>query len=182
MGKVVWHFTMSLDGFIAGPDDSMEWAFDAFRGESRNEIGEEVMNSTGAILAGRRWYDGAAPKYDGVAGIYGGRWQGPVFVITHRPEDVPDDPSVTFLADGIESAVATGLEAAGGKNLEIFGANTAHGVIAAGLLDEIVAHVAPVLLGDGVRLYGAPGAPSVRLERTALAASGKVADLRFEIA
>jgi dihydrofolate reductase len=181
MGHVVWHFTMSLDGFIAGPDDDMEWAFESFRGQPRNDVGEEVMKSTGAILAGRRWYDGAAPKYDGVAGIYGGRWQGPVFVITHRPDGVPDDPSVTFLSDGIESAVGTGLEAAGGKNLEIFGANTAQQVLSAGLLDEIVAHVAPVLLGDGVRLYGQPGAPTVRLQRTALAGSGKVADMRFKV-
>ena len=179
MGKVVWHFTTSLDGFIAGPDDAMEWAFDAFRDSPPNEVGDAVMNSTGAILAGRRWYDGAAPKSDGVAGIYGGRWKGPVFVITHRPDDVPDDPDVTFVSDGIESAVATGLEAAGDKNLEIFGADTARQVLAAGLLDEIVAHVAPVLLGDGVRLYDVPGADRVDLEPIVVRSAGKVVDLRF---
>ena len=181
MGEVVWHFTMSLDGFIAGPDDEMEWAFDAFRDAPPNEVGDAVMKSTGAILAGRRWYDGAAPKYDGVAGIYGGRWQGPVFVITHRPEDVPDDPDVTFLSAGIEDAVATARAAAGEKNLEIFGADTARQVLAAGLLDEIVAHIAPVLLGDGVRLYDVPGSRRIDLERTAVAESGGVVDLRFRL-
>ena len=181
MADVIWHATMSLDGFIAGPDDAMEWAFEAFRGPKRNEVGEEVMRSTGAILAGRRWYDGAAPKYDGVAGIYGGRWQGPVFVITHRPDDVPDDPSVTFLSGGIEDAVATGLRAAGGKNLEIFGANTAQQVLAAGLLDEIVAHVAPVLLGDGIRLYGGPGSKQAGLRLEQSTQSGQIVDLRFRV-
>ena len=179
MGEVIWHFTMSLDGFIAGPDDAMEWAFDAFRDSPPNEVGEAVMNNTGAILAGRRWFDGAAPKYDGVAGIYGGRWKGPVFVITHRPDDAPDDPDVTFVSDGIEHAVATGLDAAGGKNLEIFGANTARQVLAAGLLDGIVAHVAPVLLGDGVRLYEAAGGERIDLQRTAVDSTGEVVDLRF---
>ena len=179
MGRVLWHFTVSLDGFIAGPDDSMEWAFDAFKDSGPNEVGDEVMNATGAILAGRGWYDGAGGRYGRVSGIYGGRWKGPVFVITHRPDDAPDDPTVTWLSDWIESAVATGLEAVGEKNLEIFGANVARQVLAAGLLDEVIAHVAPVLLGDGIRLYDVPGGQRIDLEPTAFAESGRVADLRF---
>jgi dihydrofolate reductase len=139
------------------------------------------MRSTGAILAGRGWYDGAAGKYGRVSGIYGGRWEGPVFVITHRPEDLAEDPTVTAISDGIEAAVVTGLEAAGGKNLEIFGADVARQVLAAGLVDEIVAHVAPVLLGDGIRLYDVPGAERVDLERTALTEGGKVVDMRFRL-
>ena len=62
MTQVLWHITMSLDGFIAGPDDSMEWAFES---SGPNRIGEDVMHRTGAILAGRRWYDVATAKYDG---------------------------------------------------------------------------------------------------------------------
>ena len=81
MNKVLWHITMSLDGFIAGPDDTMDWAFDASSGG--NELADEIRRGTGAILAGRRWYDVATAKYDGVAGIYGGAWSGPVFVLTH---------------------------------------------------------------------------------------------------
>jgi dihydrofolate reductase len=92
---------------------------------------------------------------------------------------VPDDPTVTFVSDGIGSAVATAREAAAGKSVGIFGANVARQTIEVGLLDEIVVHVAPVLLGDGVRLYDGPGAGRVDLERTAVAKSGQVVDLRF---
>lgn len=179
MGKVIWHFTMSLDGFIAGPDDAMDWAFQASEPSSGVD---DVMRATGAILGGRRWYDVAAEKYDGVDGIYGGRWSGPVYVLTHRPEDVPEDPQVEFLSDGLEAALATAREAAGEKNVEIFGANVAQQCIAAGALDEIVVHLAPVLLGDGVRLYGSPGTPEVRLERTEVSTGGgQVTDLRFVV-
>jgi hypothetical protein len=83
---------MSVDGFIAGPEHSMDWAFEAFKDAGPNRLGEEVMNETGAILGGRGWYDAAPAKYDGVDGIYGGRWTGPVLVLTDRPQDAPDDP------------------------------------------------------------------------------------------
>jgi dihydrofolate reductase len=181
MDRVIWHITMSLDGFIAGRDHEMEWVFRAFRGAPPNEVGEQVRRETGAILAGRRWYDAASERYDGVAGIYGGRWSGPVYVLTHRPDDAPDDPTVTFVSDGIESAVATGRDAADGKNLEIFGADTARQCLEAGLIDEIVVHIVPVLLGDGVRLYDAPGAGPVELTSTASSESGQVLDLRFRV-
>jgi dihydrofolate reductase len=166
MTKIMWHTMMSLDGFIAGPDDSMDWAF---KNPGRSALADEVRDATGAILGGRRWYDVATAKYDGVAGIYGGRWTGPVFVLTHRPGD---DPTVTFLSDGLEKAVTRASEAARGKNVVIFGANTAQQCLEAGLLDEIVIHLAPVLLGEGVRLYG-PG-PQVELE-------GPITDLRFPV-
>jgi dihydrofolate reductase len=178
MRTTTWHITMSLDGYIAGPDDAMDWAFSA---GGPNPIAEEVKDNTGAILAGRRWYDVASRKYDGVRGIYGGAWTGPVFVITHRLSDAPDDPTVTFLSGDVRSAVATAREAAGDRGVGIFGANTARQCLDAGLLDEIVIHLAPVLLGDGVRLYGGPGMRSVELERTAVAESGQVTDLRFRV-
>jgi dihydrofolate reductase len=170
---------MSLDGFITGPDDSMEWAF---RYESPSRLADDVMNSTGAILAGRRWYDVASERYSGRQGIYGGSWEGPVFVLTHRPPHDPSDPGITFLSGGLEEAVATAKEAAGGKNLEIFGASVAAQCLDAGLIDEIVVHVAPVLLGDGVRLYGVAGERrQIELERTELVESGDLASLRFRV-
>jgi dihydrofolate reductase len=178
MSAVVWHVTMSLDGFITGPDDAMEWAF-AVSGPSA--MADEVMNSTGAIVAGRRWFDVATSRYSGVAGIYGGAWTGPVFVLTHRPAEIQDDPTVTVCSDGIANAVAAARRAAGDKNVEIFGANTAHQSLDAGLLDEIAVHIAPVMLGDGVRFYGGPDAATVALERTELAASGPMTDLRFAV-
>jgi hypothetical protein len=82
MSKLTWHVTMSLDGFIAGPDDSVDWAF-GHSGEP-NPVADAVRTSTGAILAGRRRHDVATRRYDGVAGICGGAWSGPVFVLTHR--------------------------------------------------------------------------------------------------
>jgi dihydrofolate reductase len=178
-GKVVWHLTMSLDGFVAGPDDTMDWVFELM--DTRSPVGDEVIETTGAILAGRRWYDLATSRWDGRAGIYGGEWTGPVFVLTHRPPDAKDDPGITFLSDGVEDAVATGLAAGEGRNLGLLGANTAQQVLDAGLLDEIVIHLAPVVLGDGIRFYGRPGAKQVKLERTLVAESGQLTDLRFRV-
>lgn len=178
MSSVIWHTMMSLDGFIAGPDDTMDWAF---RHGGRSALADETRDSTGGILAGRRWYDVASARYDGVAGIYGGRWTGPVFVLTHRPDDVPDDPTVTFVSAGIEDAISVARGAADGRAVGVFGANTAGQVVRAGLLDEIVLHIAPVLLGDGVRLYGAPGAAPIELERVERGDSEQVIDVRYRV-
>jgi dihydrofolate reductase len=177
-GMVLWHMTMSLDGFIAGPDHEMDWVFD-YNGPSA--IADEVMKTTGAILAGRRWYDSATSRYRGAEGIYGGAWTGPVFVLTHRPPNASEDAAITFLTDGIDNAVATARAAAEGKNVVIFGANLARQCLDAGLLEEIVVHLAPVLLGDGVRMYGRSGAGRVGLERTAVAEAGDLTDLRFRV-
>jgi len=177
-GKVLWHVTMSLDGFITGPDDAMDWAF-AY--DSPSAMADEVMATTGAILAGRRWYDVATSRYGGRDGIYGGAWTGPVFVLTHRPPDPPHDPEITFLSDGIDSAVATARAATEGKTLGIFGASTAQQCLEADLLDEIVVHLAPILLGDGVRFYGGRGIGPVDLEGIAVAESGQLTDLRLRV-
>jgi dihydrofolate reductase len=180
VSQVVWHVMMSLDGFIAGPDDAMAWAFEY---EGPNRMADEEMRSTGAILAGRRWYDVATERYSGRQGIYGGKWEGPVFVLTHRAADHDvSDPGITLLAGEIEDAVSTARDAAGDKNLEIFGANLAAQCLDAGLIDEIVVHVAPVLLGGGVRLYGEAGSRAqVRLEPTDRAVSGALQSLRFAV-
>jgi dihydrofolate reductase len=179
MSKAIWHVMMSLDGYIAGPEHAMEWAFEPDGGT--NSIADSVRAGSGAILAGRRWHDVAMERYDGVAGIYGGAWSGPVFVLTHNPGDQPGE-GVTFVSGTVEEAVAATKEAASGGDIVIFGAATAAQVLDAGLLDEIVVHVAPLLLGDGVRLYGAPGADSVPLERVELGASGQLTSMRFRVA
>ena len=185
-GKVLWHVMMSLDGFIAGADDEMDWVFEVDAGPSA--IADEIVETMGAILAGRRWYDMVTARYGrwegiyGRKGVYGGRWRGPIFVLTHRPSDVRDDAGVTLLSDGIDEAVATARAAAGGKNIVVFGASIAEQCLEAGLLDEIVVHMAPLLLGDGIRLYGRPGVGRVDLERTAVAESGQLTDLRFRVA
>jgi dihydrofolate reductase len=119
--------------------------------------------------------------YDGVDGIYGGQWQGPVFVLTHRPPTDTADDRVTFVSTSLADAVATARAAANGKNVVIFGANLAQQCLGEGLLDEIVIHLAPVLLGDGVRLFGGSDSKFVALRRTTLAESGQITDLRFSV-
>ena len=175
---VLWHVTMSLDGFVAGPEHGMEWAFES---DGPSRLADEVMATTGAILGGRRWYDVATARYRGVDGIYGGNWSGPVFVLTHDPPPGQHHPAVTFLSGGVEHAVVTAQQAAGDGNVEIFGANLASQVLHAGLLDEIVVHLAPVLLGDGVRMYEVAGRSPVRLERTTVEPAGQLTDLRFRV-
>ncbi|MGH9261324.1 MAG: dihydrofolate reductase family protein [Acidimicrobiales bacterium] len=190
MSKVIWHVTMSLDGFIAGPDDSMDWVVREWSDDGTttrdievdgSPVADEVMHSVGAILGGRRWYDVAERLYDGVDGIYGGQWQGPVFVLTHRPPDDTADDTVTFVSTPLPEAVAAARTAADGKNVVVFGANVAQQCLREGLLDEIVIHLAPVLLGDGIRLFAASDSKPVTLRRTTLAESGQITDLRFSV-
>jgi dihydrofolate reductase len=156
-GKVLWHFTMSLDGFVAGPNHAMDWMIGI---SSRPGLVEEYVETTGAVLGGRDGFD----AYPDVGGIYGGAWEGPVFVLTHHPEDAQPADGVTFLSCDVAEAVRIGLEAAGGKNLEVFSPTIGRQLLERGLIDEIDLHIAPVLLGDGIRLFDKPGGATVRLE------------------
>jgi dihydrofolate reductase len=177
-GKVVVNRSMSLDGFIAGPGDAMDWIFD-FMGPIEDEF-PEIMAATGAMLIGRRTYEvgkrmaenpsEVTPAYDG----------GAQFVLTHEPPDEPD-PAVTFLSGDIGEAVATALRAAGGKNLEVLGTDVAGQCLRAGLVDEILVYVLPVLLGDGVRFFSSPGLARIDLEPLDSTQSGAVTMLRFRV-
>jgi len=104
-----------------------------------------------------------------------------VFVLTHRPPDSDHHPAISFLSGDLSDAVAAAEAAADGKNVIVFGANLTLQCLHAGLLDEIVIHLIPVLLGDGVRLVGAPDLGTVTLERTLVAANGPITDLRFAV-
>jgi dihydrofolate reductase len=159
-GKVLWHFAMSLDGFVAGPGHSMDW-MTGFT--VRPGLSEEYIATTGAVLGGR---DG----WDVIAGTrpYGGAWQGPIFVLTHHPEDAEPTPGVTFLNCDVAEAVGIGLDAAAGKNLEVFSPTIGRQLLARNLIDEIDLHIVPVLLGDGIRLYDNPGGAPVRLAPAAV--------------
>ncbi len=185
-GKVVWHVTMSLDGFIAGPADAMDWIsrYSGPREASGIEaIMDEIINTTGAVLAGRRSYDvgrGKGQRAE-IRKAYGGAWAGPQFVLTHRAPDAPEDPTITFLSGDIRSAVTTALHAAKGKNVVVIGANVAQQCIQAGLVDEILVHLTPVLFGDGVRLYDRPWTLPIDLETTSVTQSGQLANLRFRV-
>jgi dihydrofolate reductase len=177
VSKVLWHTTMSVDGYIAGSGDEMDWIGDY---ELESPVGTEVLENTGAILAGRRWHDLAIERWDGRRGIYGGNWEGPVFVITHEPPAEPPDPEITFVGDGIERAITAAREAAGGRDVGILGASTAQQAVAAGLVDELVIHVVPLLLGGGIRLFG-PELQRVRLERLYVGQSVDATDFRFRV-
>ena len=177
MSNVVWHITMSADGYIAGPDDEMDWMGDY---ELESPVGTKVLENTGAILAGRRWHDLAFERWDGRHGLYGGQWEGPVFVITHEPPAEPPDPEIKFLSGGIDQAIATAREAAGGRDVGILGANTAQQAVTAGLVDEIVIHIVPLLLGGGTRLFG-PQHERVALEQLYVGQSGDAIDVRYGV-
>jgi dihydrofolate reductase len=174
--STICHHTISLDGFIAGPDDSIDWSFDYGQATS---LAGETMERVGAILAGRRWYDLARERWDGVDGIYGGNFEGQVFVLTHQPPEDSGDPRISFVSDGIQDAVATAQAAAEDKDVGIFGGELNRQCLQAGLLDEIVLHIVPVLLGDGVRLFG--DGDSVELERISLGEADRLTDLRFRV-
>jgi dihydrofolate reductase len=150
-GKVLWHFTMSLDGFVAGPNHEMAWmtgfSFPA-------ELVDEYVTTTGAVLAGRSGWDGGI----GDSRPYGGAWEGPIFVLTHHPEDAKPGKGVTFLNCPLREALRIGLDAAGGKNLEVFSPTIGRQLLGLGLIDEIDLHIAPILLGHGIRLYDNPAA------------------------
>jgi dihydrofolate reductase len=179
MGNVLWHITMSLDGFIAGRDDAMDWIF---RYPGPNPDVDNVLANLGAILAGRRSYEvGRKPGQSPAASRpYGGAWEGPVFVLTHKIPDEPD-PSVQFLTGDIRSAVATAQEAAGDRTVVLFGATVARNCLEAGLVDEVLVHVAPVLLGAGVRLFEAELAAPIELQAAGVLRVGQLTNLRFRV-
>ena len=180
-GKVVVNRSMSLDGFIAGPGDAMDWVFDFV---APDEF-PDVAAATGAMLIGRQTYEvgkrgietASRGKISGED--YGGGWSGPEFVLTHEPPD-PPVPEVTFLTGDIGAAVATALDAAGGKNLEILGADVAGQCLRRGLVGEILVYVLPVLLGDGIR-FSSPGLARIDLEPVSSTRSGAVTILRFRV-
>ena len=177
--------TMSLDGFIAAPNASLEyplgvggerlheWAFAAQswrerHGQSGGEdnedskIIEEATEATGAVIMGRKMFSGGEGPWEDDPNA--GGWWGddppfhvPVFVLTHHarePKPMEGGTTFTFVTEGIESALERAQAAAGEKNVAIAGgANVAQQYQKAGLLDEMQLHVAPVLLGGGVRLF-----------------------------
>jgi dihydrofolate reductase len=179
MEKLIWHTMMSLDGYIAGRDDDMGWVFGVDGGSG--ETVAEVLRSTGALLVGRRTQD-IEDRLQ--RGFYGGAFSGPFLVLMHDP---PAEPPVVkgvhgrFLDVGIEEAVSIAREAAGGRDVVVLGANIARQCIEAGLLDEIIIHVAPVLVGGGIRLFERPDGDPVRLIPTASIEEGETTVLRYSV-
>jgi dihydrofolate reductase len=179
MGSVFVHTMTSLDGFIAGPKDDMSWVF-GHVGDIPGAVVDEVIARTGAVLGGRRVYEvGRRVQRPEARGLFDGRWRGPHFILTHRPPTDETHPSYSFLSGDIGDAVATTLAAAGGRDVLVLGANVVNQCLGAGLVEEILMHVVPELVGDGVRLFDA----STRASLTTLdvSASGQVVNLRLRV-
>jgi dihydrofolate reductase len=192
MGKVVLDISMSLDGFIAGPNDN--------HGQPLGEGGEQLHDwiwrdssminnpdlmqggtagTTGAMLVGRRTYDlvdgwGGSHPIPGV----------PVFVLTHdMPAEHPEgETPLIFVTDGIQSAIDQAKAAAGDRNIYIIGgAKVAQQCIRAGLLDEIRLHLVHILLGSGARLFEDLGPEPIELEATSTIDAPGVTHLHFQV-
>ena len=202
MGKVLTGLSMTLDGFIAGPNDSPErilgdggerilaWYFggdtdyEMPSGEmtlkvspASAELLREVHRTIGALVQGRRTFD--------IANGWGGRHplDVPVFVVTHTvPQEwVYEGSPFTFITDGVESAVEQAKAIAGEKNVAVGAASITQQCIRAGLLDEIHIDLVPVLLGDGVRLFDHLGTGPIELESTRVIDAPGVTHLTFRV-
>ena len=162
MPRLIFAATCSLDGYLAGPGGDMSW-LTPHLGEE-NPHAERLLAGTGALLVGRRTYDGDDPnRGTEQEGAFGGQYDGAVVVLTHRPPaDAP--PDVTFATD-LATAVETARDAAGSREyVNVLGADVARQCLEAGVLDEILVFFAPVLLRGGTRMFAATGGPQVDLE------------------
>jgi dihydrofolate reductase len=182
MSATVLYMSMSLDGFIAGPNERLDnglgdggerlhdWALAGGRGPDdleatrrsggvNGKIIDEFM-STGAVVAGRGTFE--------PAGGWGGDHHGgvPIFILTrHDADELTQWPLVTYVHD-VATAMKQSKEAAGNKNVLVHGAGTAQLALAAGVLDEIEIHVVPVLFGQGRRLFDGLPTEQIELQRT----------------
>src|SRR5436190_13151953 len=186
MSAAVLYMSMSLDGFITGPNEGPdnglgdggrrlhEWVVEGDvaddleaslrRGGANGKVIEEFM-STGAIVAGRRTFEWA------------GGWGGdhhdgaPIFIYSRRDPgtDISEWPLVTYVPD-VETAMTAAKQAAGPKNVLVHGAAVAQLALAAGALDELELHVVPVLFGQGRRLFDNLDPEQIELERTRILA------------
>ncbi len=193
-GIVMLELSMSLDGFIAGPNVDVEqpmgdggerlhhWMFSGKTEREADVDEEQTFTSSGAFVMGRRTFDlGVGPWGENPT------FHAPCFVLSRDAhETIPKagGTTYTFVTDGVESAVAQAKAAAGDKQIMVMGgANTAQQCLRAGLLDEILIHLVPVLFGDGTRLFDhlSPEPIEIELERTTVSEAHGVTHLRFRV-
>ena len=196
MGASVLYMSMSLDGFVAGPNESVdnglgdggerlhEWIFAGpgtehggvpGRPEGVNgEVMDEAM-ATGAVVAGRGTFEPAGgwggDHHDGV----------PIFILSRTREAEERWPLVTYVAE-VREAMAAAKEAAGEKDVLVHGAGVAQLALAAGVLDELQIHLVPVLLGEGRRLFEHLGSHQIELEPVRVREGEGVTHLRYRVA
>ena len=214
MSKLKLEISVSVDGYVAGPDPTREqplgtggeklhdWVvrlaswkaahgYDAAEGEtgSDDDVIAEASSSYGAVIMGKRMFCGEDGPWgdEPFLGWWGDEppFKAPVFVLTHHPRDVLElgETRFEFVTEGIESALERARDAAPGEDIQISGgANVAQQFLAAGLIDEMQIHIAPVLLGGGTRLFdGDPNGPR-DLKITRVLASPNVTHVRYETA
>ena len=211
MGKVLVAISMSLDGFVAGPNQRLdaplgeggerlhEWIFGlkawrdmhGLEGGSTgpdNDILAEGIASTGATVMGRHMFGGGDGPWDeSWKGWWGDEppFHHPVFVLTHHPREpleMQGGTTFNFVTDGIESAVERARAAAGGKDVLVAGgAEAIQQALRAGLVDELRLHVVPILLGAGARLLDGLDATQVQLEKMRTTDSELVTHLVYRV-
>jgi dihydrofolate reductase len=208
MSSVTCHISISLDGFVAGPNQSVqdplgeggeglhEWvvATASWReqhdkeGGERNadsQVAEEVVQNVGAYIMGRKMFGGDGPWDESWKGWWGDDppFHAPVFVLTHHPREPLEMEGGTtyhFVTDGIESALGQARAAAGDKDVAIAGgARAVQQYLAAGLLDELYLHIVPVLLRGGERLLENVGDPT--LEPVKVVESPAVTHVKYRV-
>jgi dihydrofolate reductase len=182
VGNVIIGATMSLDGFMNDRNGDLSLLYPDLEALGQTEMLQEEIKMTGAVVMGRRAYDMAQGDLTGY------EYQTPIFVLTHRvpeqgPKGVNDQLSVTFVADGVASAIAQAKAAAGDKHVMVVGgAETARQCLRAGLVDEIHMGIMPVLLGDGLRFFVSHADEQVKLERIRTFESPGRTDIWFRVA
>ncbi len=212
MTLVTTQMSVSLDGFYAGPEvvdpaewmtgpaaagffrvtrwviDAMAWrerlGFAGGEKSTNSEIIEETFAAAGAYVMGRRMFDGGDEPWGEEP-----PFRAPVFVVTHRPHETVErkgGTSFTFVTDGIESAIEQARAAAGGKNVALAGGGKlVRQALAAGLVDQLELHIAPVVLGDGMRLLdpalGLDAMEGIELTPTRVVACPDVTHVRYDV-
>ena len=203
MGKVVSDISMSLDGYLAGPNDDVErplgdggdrlhqWVYGLAswrqlhglaggKTDRDAEVLEESFKHTGSVVMGNRMFT-LGERYWGEEPPF----HIPVFVVTHENRDKltkAGGTTYTFVTDGLESALRQAQAAAGAKDVSVAGgANVIQQFLTAGLLDEIQIHLIPVLLGDGRRLFDRLGPEHIELEPMRVIESTGVTHLKFRV-
>jgi dihydrofolate reductase len=193
MGKVTTGFSMSLDGFVAGPNDEVDrifkWYFDKATREvsSGNEVFklseegadlvQEAGHMVGALVTARRTFD--------VAKAWGGKhpMNVPVVVVTHTvPREWGKEGSpFTFVTNGVASAIEKAKQIAGDKSVAVGAPSVVQQCLKAGLLDEIHIDLVPVLLFDGIRLFNHLGIEPVDLQIVEVTATAGAIHLTFRV-
>jgi dihydrofolate reductase len=177
MANVFIHITMSLDGLIARPNDEIDWAFHY----GTDHMVGAVMEEIGAVVVGNRGFKEGTMNESRLP--YGGMVKVPHFVVTHEAREpvTIGDLTFTFLTEGIERAIEVARHAAGEKKISLIGASIDQQCLKAGLVDEIVIHLVPIVLGEGIRLFDHLGSESIELERTEVVATSQITSLRFRV-